>query len=81
MRRMLSTNLREGDGIYSEEQRFFIILPTDIAGAKAAFDRLGPLITGIGGVAHIRPLGSDHLVDSVYRRAYARILPVQARWG
>lgn len=80
LRRWVSSKIREGDGFYEEEGRLFMLIPAiNMVGAFAVIQRLGPEAERFGGSLVVRGFGDDDVSDSLYRRADAQILPVEAR--
>jgi len=80
LRRLAGEVIRDGDALYFEQGRLFLVLAgVSMSGAAAALERLTDSIEGMGGTVKPCPIGSDELSDSLYRRAGAQIIPVSAR--
>lgn len=74
--------IRDGDALYLEEGRLFLVLAgVSMSGAAAALERLTDSIEAAGGTVKPWPIGSDEVTDSLYRRAGAQLIPVSARTG
>lgn len=80
VRKWGAEQIRDGDGLYVERGRIFLVLcaPTPTGGSSAQA-RLKKLAEPLGAEAKLVPVGQDDLVDSLYRRAEAAILPVEPR--
>lgn len=82
LRKWAGESIRGGDGLFFEESRLFIVFPAvGVKDLEHALNRLAPEARQLGADLLYRKRGSDKLVDSLYRRSEALILPVFPRQG
>ncbi len=80
LRKWAGESIRSGDGLFFEENRLFIVFPA--VGPKDlehALNRLAPEARRFGADLLYRQKGKDNVVDSLYRKSEALILPVYPR--
>lgn len=80
VRKWLVASIRGGDGLISEQSRYFLVAP-GLAEAKAeiVLRRLEPRAARLRAKLVLRRRTEDELADSICRRAEAKILPVELR--
>jgi len=80
IRKWVLTAIRDGDGIFMEHGRLLVVLAGLVpGGAEAAAGRLAPELVRFDAKPVYVPEGQDPVIDSIYRRAGAKILPVEPR--
>lgn len=80
LRKWSGSLIRDGDGLYMEDGRLFLVLVVkDIASPVAAISRLNPGAEAFNAEVVARAMGTDPIADSLYRRAESNILPVEPR--
>lgn len=80
LRKWAADNIRGGDGLVFEDSRLFIVFPSvKSSDLEHALNRLAPGARKLGADLLFRKRGDDELVDSLYRRSEALILPVFPR--
>lgn len=71
---------RDGDGLYVEDGRLFLIISAaSLVALEAVVERLKPDVESRGGGLQIHTMGGDDVADSIHRRADALVLPVEPR--
>ena len=71
---------RDGDGLYVEQGRLFLLVSAlEMVDLEAVMDRLRPDVEALGGTLEVRTVGGDEVADSIHRRADALVLPVERR--
>lgn len=72
---------RDGDGLYIEGGRLFLIISAaSLMALEAVVERLRPDVEARGGSLQIHTMGRDDVADSIHRRADALVLPVEPRY-
>jgi hypothetical protein len=81
LRKWAGESIRSGDGLFFEENRLFIVFPAvGVKDLEHALNRLAPEARRLGADLLYRTRGNDDkVVDSLYRRSEALILPVYPR--
>ncbi len=80
LRKWAADNIRGGDGLVFEESRLFIVFPSvKSSDLEHALNRLALGARKLGADLLFRKRGDDELVDSLYRRSEALILPIYPR--
>jgi hypothetical protein len=82
LRKWAGDSIRSGDGLFFEENRLFIVFPAvGVKDLEHALNRLAPEARQFGADLLYRKRGTDEVVDSLYRKSEALILPVYPRHG
>lgn len=81
VRRVAGQNIRDGDGVYVEGGRLFVVLANlnHPEGWESFKARVMPKVNLLGASLEHRIFGTDPTADSLYRRAQSMILPVEPR--
>ena len=80
LRKWAGESIRSGDGLFFEENRLFIVFPAvGVKDLEHALNRLAPEARRLGADLLYRQRGNDKVVDSLYRKSAALILPVYPR--
>lgn len=80
IRKWVLTTIRDGDGIFMEYGRLMVVLAGLVPeGGEVAARRLTPGLVEFEAKPVYVPEGADPVIDSIYRRAGAKILPVEPR--
>lgn len=79
-RKIVAEKIRDGDGLHLEQSRLFLVLAeAGMAEAVAVAARMNGNLEELGAEAVVRPMGTDALTDSLYRRVEALVLPAAPR--
>lgn len=80
LRRWAGESIRDGDGIYLESGRLFLVISAvTLVDLESVLSRIQPDVAELGGSLKVHTMGTDDGADSIHRRADALVLPVEPR--